>query len=98
MTGSCIGGRAKVPDGGSYGSVTPPILLCGPPRYDKIPDGHLHRLAVLILRRRPHLDQSLLRAGLRRPHFEYFALDVELVSRPHRPPPAGFVEAPAHDS
>jgi hypothetical protein len=31
------------------------------PRYDEIPDGDLNDLAVLIERRRSHLDQSLIR-------------------------------------
>src|SRR6266571_1924895 len=74
------------------------IASCRPPRDHEIADGDLHRLAVLILRRRPHLDQSLLRTGLRGPHFENFALDVELIPGPHGPRPAELVEARADDS
>src|SRR5438309_10466032 len=60
-------------------------------------DGNLHRLAVLVLRRRPDLDQSLLRTGLRWPHFENFALEVELIPGPHGTRPAELVEARADD-
>src|SRR2546425_8572142 len=73
------------------------IASCRPPRDHEIADGDLHRLAVLILRRRPHLDQSLLRTGFRRPHFENFALEVELIPGPHRPGPAELVEPRADD-
>src|SRR5947208_1597455 len=68
------------------------------PRHDEIADRNLHRIAFLILRRRSHLDQSLMRARFRRSHVEDFALDVQLVTRSHGKWPAELVEARTDDA
>src|SRR5439155_2696410 len=80
-----------------FGGVPEPIGSCRPPRDDEITDRDLYRLTVLILRRRPHLDLSLRRTGLRRPYLENFALQVQLIPGPYRPRPAELVEPRADD-
>src|SRR5215813_5352584 len=64
-------------------------ILTGPPRcccahgsrplrhtaaHDQAADEDLHGVAVLVQRRRPYLEQPLVRMRLRRPHLEDFAL------------------------
>ena len=63
-----------------------------------MPDRHLNRLAVLVPGRRSHLDQSLIRARLRRPYFQDLALNVEFIAGVYRQRPAKFVEADADDA
>src|ERR1700738_1858913 len=67
-------------------------------RDDQIGDEDLHGLAVLVQGRRPHLDQPLVRAGLRRPYLQDFALDAQLVPGPHRQRPTQLLEARADDT
>src|SRR5262245_55420331 len=52
----------------------------------------------MVQRRRPDLDQSLIRARFRRPHVEDFAFDMQFIARPHRARPAEFVEADPDDA
>jgi hypothetical protein len=59
---------------------------------------HLHGLVVLIQRRGPYLDDSLLGPRLRGAGLEHFAFDAEFIARPNRPRPPEFVEADANDA
>src|SRR5437764_1362026 len=52
-------------------------------RHDQIADIHLHRLIVLIQRRRSDLDETLVRARLRWARLEHFDLEVQLIPRSH---------------
>src|SRR5437660_8242853 len=72
-------------------------FLCRPPRYHEVADGDLYWLAVLVQRRRSHLEQSLVRPRSGRPHLEHFTLDAQLVPGPHGPGPTELVEAGADD-
>ena len=49
-------------------------------RHDQVRNQDLHGLAGLVQRRRPHLDQFLLRSCSRRPNFKDFALKADAVS------------------
>ena len=66
--------------------------------HDETPDRHLYRLAVLVPSRRSQLDQSVIRARLRRTYFKDLALEVKFIARMHRQRPAKFVEADADDA
>src|SRR6266403_336344 len=46
--------------------------------HDKVADEDQHRFAVLV-QRRPHLDQPLVRSRLRRPHLEPCARDAQRI-------------------
>src|SRR5882762_4172883 len=72
--------------------------LSGTARHHEIADGDLHGLAVLVQRRRAQLDQALVRTRLRRPHFEHFALEMQLIPGTHGARPAELVEAGADDA
>src|SRR6266851_6931336 len=56
-------------------------------------DEALHGFAVLVQRRRPHLDQPLVRTRLRWSNLEHFALDAQLIPRTHGPWPAARIKA-----
>src|SRR3954467_2222390 len=74
------------------------IRLRGPARHHQVADRDLHGLALLVARSRAHLDESLVRPRLRRPHLEHLGFHGELVARPHGQRPAEFVEAGADDA
>src|SRR5262245_47516245 len=78
------------------------ISFCGmlrrAARQDEARHQHLHRLAILIERGRPHLDQPLLGARPRWTHLDDLALDAQLIARAHRVRPAEFIEARADDA
>jgi len=62
-------------------------------RYHEVADENLHGFAVLVQRRRSHLEQPLVRTRLRRPYLEHFALDAQRIPRTHGPWPAAFLNA-----
>src|SRR6266446_5073411 len=62
-------------------------------RYHEGADEDLHGVAVLIQRRRSHLEQPLVWTRLRRPHLEHFALDAQRIPRTHGPWPAALLNA-----
>src|SRR3989475_11702181 len=64
-------------------------------RESQVADEDLHGFAVLVQRRRSHLDPPLVRTRLRRPHLEHFTLDAQLIPRTHGPWPAAFVKTSA---
>ena len=59
---------------------------------------HLHGFVVLIQRRGPYLDDSLVRPRLRGSDLEHFAFDAELIRWPNRSRPTEFVKTGAHDA
>src|SRR5271163_3419641 len=67
-------------------------------RHDECRDQDLHRLAVLVEGGGAHLDETLRRARLRRPHLQHLAFDMQLVARPHRMRPAELLEPGADDA
>src|SRR4030088_2639125 len=67
-------------------------------RDDQAANGELDDLAVLVQRARSYCDQPLVGLRPRRSNVDHFALDVQLVSRPHRPRPSELVEASADDA
>src|SRR4051794_4342626 len=67
-------------------------------RDDETTDKDLHRLVVLIQRRRFDLDQPLIGTRLRRSDFEDFVFNVQLTPRPHGSRPTKFFKASAEDS
>ena len=73
-------------------------LLCRAAWDHEIADKDLHRLALLIERRRADLDHSLFRSRFRGSHLEHFALNAQLIPRPYRTRPAEFVEPGANDT
>src|SRR5207248_2311961 len=86
--------------GRNYCSAGRPFFetLRRPARHDEIADGDLHRLALLVARRRAHLDETLVWPRLRRPHLEHLDVEIQLIVRPHGQRPAKFVEARADDA
>jgi hypothetical protein len=62
-------------------------------RHDDVCDQNLNGLAILVQGGHAHLDKPLAGPRLRRPEFEYFTLDAQLVPRPYRARPAELVEA-----
>src|SRR5258706_7552936 len=65
--------------------------------HDKVADEDQHRFAVLV-QRRPHLDQPLVRSRLRRPHLEPCARDAQRIPGTYGPWPAAFVKAGANEA
>src|SRR4029078_8825125 len=63
-----------------------------------MPQRHLDGFVVLIDRRGPHLDDSLVGARLRGSDLEHFPFDTELIPWPNWPWPPEFVEAGANDA
>ena len=74
------------------------LLWLRPKRHDEVGDLHLHGFAILIERRRAHLDHTLRRTRLRRANLRHLALDMQLVARPHGPRPTELVKAGADDA
>src|SRR5712691_6127853 len=64
----------------------------------EVADEDQHGFAVLVQRRRPHLDQPLVQTRLRRPHLEHFALDAQRIPRTHGPWPAALLKAGANEA
>src|SRR5713101_7977475 len=81
-----------------YGPLSMSRNLLHTARHNEVADEDLHGFAVLVQRRRPHLDQPLVRTRLRRPHLEHFALDAQLIPRTHGPWPAALIKAGANEA
>src|SRR5712664_3843566 len=60
--------------------------------HDKVADEDQHRFAVLV-QRRPHLDQPLVRTRLRWSNLEPCARDAQRIPRTHGPWPAARIKA-----
>src|SRR6516162_2163335 len=67
-------------------------------RNDQITHRDLHRLAVLVERRRANLDDALGWPRLRRSDLEHFTFDAELIAGADRLGPAKLVEPRADDA
>jgi len=66
-------------------------------RHHQIPNIDLHRLVILIQRRRAHLDHALLGPRPGWAHLEHLDREMQLVARPDRLRPAELVEPGTDD-
>src|SRR5947209_15509175 len=73
-----------------------PSCKHGPAAHDQISQRHLHGFVVLVQRRGPHLDNSLVGMRFRCSYLEHFAFDPKLIPRPDGSWPAEFVKPGAN--
>ena len=67
-------------------------------RNEQIADVNLHLLAVLIERRRTHLDQAPIGLRFGRTHFEHFGFRVKVIAGPNWARPAQLIDTNSQDT